>query len=1002
MSYKHLRFFNKFGDNINLEYDADTDQWSGTMYFSRVSIDLYENEHIFVMESVLAGSPAESALTFPVLGQQASPTSETWRTRWETDDSEDNIFQYQITTEGDVPYITRFETIEYDNAAVAYSEASPDEIKIISAANNVPLKVNLGFTSPEEDIYERTLIIEDMSFPTPKIVARIGLYGETIGEDERLRLVLENFGRKFSHRDALMLREYDIKEALPDYQQINEKRKEMFIAGEDIFPYMGAYKGLINIVRFFGYQDLRIKEYWLNMDQNSENVGKVLQIQINNLFDETNVPLVKHPLIPSNTYRKTGNFGLFYDITVETDQVDEFGIPVTTNASMFTNEEVLIKLFAFKDKLKREYVPLNARIVDIVGEGVYFERYGAKSWTDELKVVPQNVGVDIDFVAEPTLGYIRDLRRFQIKRFSPGLDLPVDNFTNDTNPYTFGQQYPAHTIPGLIESIQTFYDELKKFKFPYKDEKDQYIEDEPGILAGCPVILRGTISQFTWDDLDIAWDDPDVNTFTWDNIDFSTFYEIEWVIEKEGPLPYDFSVRGKIRDYYILPHFLPYAGKYKVTMYMYDLFNMRSAEVKTAYIEVMSRELQVAAFARWRNFESYTWDGTTDKWDDLAGSTWEFPIEGVSKYNSPIHEQLTNWKRYRNQEDALILSPYTGNYEELNAVIAESEEKDNPARRFGTSYAFRWMNMDISWDEMGHSTWDMYDYHGDFLGGFKIYSPEIGDMIRIDDYAWFTFQDESPSIAPLSLEAAAEQLRASTNAGLMHFDFHVTQAPASPPFIKASAKSPGPDGWHFVTYSQATSPGGITGDPFSWSYPSWLVQQSALQDLLTRYPSIDPDMMFLTTPLDDLVSGASSTYQYWVDKGFVKTEDIGPDYPTPAAAHRGELPSWYGSQSFNNGDLRVFTDDFEVPLAVPVFFVCNQSEVPGKTDIRWVVTNEETGLVVIDVKHRNLIFNFIEQSSYSIECFAKDSNGNDSYVKRVGFVRATGKKDFGKTPVDLK
>lgn len=1002
MSYKHLRFFDKSGDNLNFSFNEETGYWEGNMYFSRVSIGLYENEHIFILENVVSGSPGSDALTFPILGQQSSPVQEVWRARWETNDAEQNIFQYQITEEDGVPYITRFETIEYGNPAVPYTEISPDEQKMVASVDSEPMKLNLGFSSFDEDIYDRTLIIEDMSYSTPRIVAKIALQGETVGEDDRLRLMLENFGRKLTHGDAIMLRDYDIKEALPDYQMMNEKRKEMFVAGEEIFPYMGAYKGLINIVRFFGYQDMRIKEYWLNVDQNAENYGKVLQVQIDELFSETNKPLLKHPLIPSKTYRKTGNFGLFYDITVETGEIDQFGIPGTQNAFMFSNEEVLLKLFALKEKLKREYVPLNARIVDIVGEGIYFERYGTKSWTDELKVIPQKVGTEIEFEAAPTVGYIRDIRRFMTTRFSPGLDLPVDNFGNVVNPYSMGQQYPPYAVPGLIQSIEEFYDELKKFPWPYRDEKDKYIEDEPGVIAGCPIILKGKISQFTWDDLDIAWDDVDVNTFTWDTIDFSMFYEIEWIIEKLGDRPYYFQIRGSIKDYYNLPHFLPYTGKYRVTMNMYDMFNAKSIEIKNEYIEVLARELQIAAFARWRNFAEYTWDSTTDTWDDLAGSTWEFPIEGISLYNSPIHEQLINWKRYRNQEDAQVLSPYTGQYEDLNIVIAESEEKDNPARRFGTTYAFRWMNMDVSWDELYHSTWDMMDYHGDFLGGFKIYNPQIGDSIRIDDYPWFTFVDQSPSIAPLDLFEAVAQLQASTNPGLMKFDFHVFEAPASPPYIKASAKSSGADGWHFVDYMQATSPGGIVGDPYSWTYPTWLVQQNDMLNLLTEYPSIDPNMLFLDTPLDDLITNASSSYAYWQNRGFVKTEPLGPEYPTPWAQHRGHLPSWAGSQSFGNNDLRVFKDDFEVPLGVPVFFIHNHSEIPGKDKTRWVIINEATGATVIDVKHENLIFNFIEESTYSIECWVEDSHGNPSHVLRKGYVKASGYKSFGKTPLDLK
>ena len=52
------------------------------------------------------------------------------------------------------------------------------------------------------------------------------------------------------------------------------------IAGEEIFPYVGAYKGLIGALQFFGYQDLRIKEYWLNLAYQKVKVSPLLENQV--------------------------------------------------------------------------------------------------------------------------------------------------------------------------------------------------------------------------------------------------------------------------------------------------------------------------------------------------------------------------------------------------------------------------------------------------------------------------------------------------------------------------------------------------------------------------------------------------------------------------------------------------------------------------------------------------------------------------------------------------
>lgn len=1010
--FNNLRFFDKTGKPCNFTYDESTDSWSGSLYFPRVSTSLYENQHLFLIESVQSGSGLAS--TFPVLANQTSPIKEEWRTRWETDESMDQISTYVIVNDTDGnPFIQKYEEVEYVNTAVPYTLSSPDHIKHITTVNSTPFKVNICFTSDQEDIYERTLIIEDMSFSTPRIVAKIDFYGETVGEDERFRLVLENFGRTFNHEDELITANSDIKEPLPNWINTNNKRKELLLTGEEIYPYVGAYKGLINVVKFFGYQDLRIKEYWLNIDSKSENFNKILQYQLTGMFSDEYDPLKRNPLIPNTVYKKTSMFGLFYDITVATGDEDEFEIPTTRNESMFTNEEVLIKLFALKKKLTDEFLPLNAKIVDIVGEGIYFEKFNVKTWNDPLHNFVVNLADRIDFKSNVKLGYIRDIRRFQIKRFASGLDLPIDRFTNAINPYTNGQAYPPDTIDGLIDSINEYYTELSTFPFPYHGEKEDYVGDEPGVLAGCPLILQASVTAFTWDDMSMKWDElsftvdsspaPEFSLYTWDTIDFSNYYEIEWKIEKEAPLGYTFTLRGKIQDYYKLPHFLPYSGKYKITLRLYDMFNQTSVQIKEDVIEVMDRQLEIAAFCRFRNFDDYSWDGTTNTWNDLAGSTWHFPIEGISQFDSSINEQLLTWARYKNQEDTQVLNEDTGLYDDLIASNAKN------ANRVGTRN-LNWQSMDLPWDEMYHSTWDMYDFHSEFLGGFRIFNPEYGDSIQIDDYPAFTFVQPSP-VVTLTLQAAADQLNASANPGISKFTYVVRFQPNASPtlaFIHAEGKYPGPDSWSFIKYHAVNSPG-IYGDKYSFRKPTWLdtiiiddlaasINQSQIAPI-----SVDKDLMFLEVPIEDLIRQETEpshtprpdTLEYWIEKGYKITEPASSNYPY--GRRRGHLPSWYGSGSFNSNDLRTFREHFQCPLGTPVFLIHNMSEIPGKTNTRWVVTNTLNGDKIIEIKDKPfLIINFIEESLYTIEAYVTDSNGNESYVKRNGFIDVRSRSTIGR------
>ena len=71
------------------------------------------------------------------------------------------------------------------------------------------------------------------------LLAKIYFYGEGENEDDRFRIWLQNFGIKFNKVDANILAEYDIKEAFPDYKQLNESRKAILVNHQEIYPYIG-------------------------------------------------------------------------------------------------------------------------------------------------------------------------------------------------------------------------------------------------------------------------------------------------------------------------------------------------------------------------------------------------------------------------------------------------------------------------------------------------------------------------------------------------------------------------------------------------------------------------------------------------------------------------------------------------------------------------------------------------------------------------------------------
>jgi hypothetical protein len=458
ISYDTQIYFNAAYENRPGGY------FKGNIYFDPISTGLYENQQIFVVQEFLNNSGGlEYGLPHT---SNIGLTGAKWRTRWYNDnygdvDVSEIIFTYAIEDQldggGGQPLI-----ISYPNMVMPVGSAVGDTYSNgLIVSNHIvsdTLAINVALNSPDdfENVYERKLIVEDITTSTPQKVIEIDFYGQTVAEDERFKVLLENIGRSFYNSDSIILRDHDPDEPVPNFTEINEKRKELLITGEEIFPYIGSYKGLINALKFFGYQDMRIKEYWLNLNyknlklesplqQNQSFLNKIKTEQANNGYSQSytigdvldNENSGKYKLtqtygpdnkgnyvlnvtsensqLPSKSIKKTSLFGLFYDLNKVTDNIDEYGYPVVVDAFKFTQEEVLIKIFALKERLKRDYLPLNARIIDITGEGVYFMIQNTRSWTDQMIRSDINIGYDFDFFPNPDFGFIEDLRNFNTR-----------------------------------------------------------------------------------------------------------------------------------------------------------------------------------------------------------------------------------------------------------------------------------------------------------------------------------------------------------------------------------------------------------------------------------------------------------------------------------------------------------------------------------------------------------------------------------------------------------
>lgn len=570
MAIRNLLFFNKKGEQYNFEWNGN--YWEGSVLFPKVSEKLFEIEHIFIIEKFLDGSP-NKRYGFPHTDPTINPSSPlTWRTTWESDfdlknDVTSIIYTYELGIDNtlDAPVLVKAEHVEFYPEIVAGD--SLDQTTGLTITNNISsssIQINISLNSDTEGIYERTLLFEDYTDPlNPVTILKVNFHGEVEGEDSRLSVILANFGRSFINSDSFISRDSDIQEPFPNYEIINNKRKELLLAGESIFPYIGSYKALFNAIKFFGYYDLRIKEYWLNIHKdsshvltplqqnskvlkqlgipnieglnslelissllNDENEGKFKQIEIYGKRADGTFGLKKQfeEIFPSKSYKKTSLFGLFYDINRENEDglEDEFGYPIVEDVFLFSPDEVLIKLFGLRERLKRDYLPLNARIIDITGEGIYFNIYKTRGWVDQLDINELKSGIKVDFTVTPNNGYIEDLRPFYIKQNQNGLLYPaidgaeqgISYYGNTIEPYSHFQEYPIQESALLVESIEKFYTDIKNENAPkfFGDGDYDYsgyrlfsTGEDYVYPAGCPIILEDNSFDLSWDDINGDW-----------------------------------------------------------------------------------------------------------------------------------------------------------------------------------------------------------------------------------------------------------------------------------------------------------------------------------------------------------------------------------------------------------------------------------------------------------------------------------------------------------------
>jgi len=747
MRYSGLRFFNGTNSEIQLEYDSTLEKFTGSIHMNEVSTGLFEVVTLFVLEEAVG--PYGAPVLIKPIGSGVT-SSKFGFEMFDTNYTNKNINLLTATVVNGEPY-ANIETViesEVQDNSVAVSTTNGIHTVGTSYAKEA-LQVNIGLRSEDEGTHLRFLRIYDTI--DDHDIAIISIYGETVGEDERLQVLLNNFGAGVSTADQFLFKDHDINEVATDWKLINAKRKELLLELSNIKPFVGTYKALVNAIKFFGYNNLTLKEYWLVIDDRSPMFGKMKAFEVPNSSKGAYVEnKIKGIQLPSSTYKKTSRFGLFYKINTPNGQFDEWDIQQVEEVFDFTPDEVLIKLYGLKSKLQREYLPLHAKIIDVIGEGDFFTNYNTNIWNNQNAISVVSGGVEPNIEIHQEDPFIEDLTKVSTLFTGKSQNFAALNATDMATIYTD------------TGAFYTGYYNLNRSTFQGSAE---------GLPVGAPVMLECTSFDDTWDAAEFTWNDAE-SYITWENWWKRNVYELRWYIS--GPKNWSQTIIGPIDDVLKIAIALPYKGTYEVRFEQVDLFNSVTVLPKAGTIEAKMKEVEIYGVYRWMDKEYYDWQTSNFKWGK-AGGSWGFPQQNDDTVDQEIGTLYLTLDRanYLHDESKGINFSMVRRYADLSSPTGFSE----------TAGPYFWRNLKPhTWNDGKHTWWDATRVGADLAASFKIIKADAGSTFTIEyrDYNTNTTlygshvisNDLNDPFLTNEFQAAADDLNASTDPIISKFTYN--------------------------------------------------------------------------------------------------------------------------------------------------------------------------------------------------------------------------------------
>lgn len=390
------------------ELDFPSLKFTTKLYFDKVSTGLVETESIYI----LTENPLEKTLrdtnkytTVSDCGSSTEYFSDRYKLMFFIDCREQNNFRFFTITNDEVVWSDRkFIDFKSDN-----NYAVGD--------TNSGYRVDVGFVGEMEGVYEDTIyvfLIDTLSKDTynnypgdAHLIGEIKMFAETEGEDERYRTLCDNFGLPDPKETYDAFADTDILQESPDYVKINDYSKKLYLSYDQIFPYVGTYKALINALNLLGYNDIFFKEWYKYIG--TKNNNNLVAFDISFKHNKNAKTISSIPLEERIQLKKLNWISMLYKMTEENDQpIDKFGFPSVEKKNNYYDNGTIVKLMSLRKYLEKYILGINCRITDVTGEGIIFERYNTSKYGTYQQVLEYNNEKAVSLRVDNPQGTIED------------------------------------------------------------------------------------------------------------------------------------------------------------------------------------------------------------------------------------------------------------------------------------------------------------------------------------------------------------------------------------------------------------------------------------------------------------------------------------------------------------------------------------------------------------------------------------------------------------------